>query len=172
MVGGDPRNAVVLIGTERARMRNVFPIRSCEPRCGLTMCVQSCVSDPCIDPNEALLPFHALEIEKVVSPIDPRLGCGDANQFIARCCPRNLIVPYEYTVDPASSGGGDVKSELVELSHFSRVMPLNELTTAKPKMDLLTQPMKILEPIALDKSQKYIDGRLDPNVSCDTARVT
>lgn len=103
-------------------------------------------------------------MEQIVCPIDPRLSCGDANQFIARCCPRNLIIPYEYTVPLAveinSSG------EQVVDSHFSHVLALHELITVKQKSEPLTLPMKRLEPIALDRSSKYIDGKLDPKVRC------
>lgn len=115
-----------------------------------------------MDPHDALLPFQALEIEKIACPIDPRLSCGDANQFIARCCPKNLIVPLEYTLEPPIPQQNEQQQG--DLSHFSRVLPLHELTAAKPKMELVTVPMSALEPIVLDKSQKYIDGKLDPSV--------
>lgn len=124
-----------------------------------------------MDPLAALLQFQTLEIEKIVCPIDPRLSCGDANQFIARCCPKNLVVPLEFTLEPPipqhqqqSVGAMLNSSEQGDLSHFSRVLPLHELTAAKPKMELVTVPMRALEPILLDKSQKYIDGKLDPSV--------
>lgn len=123
------------------------------------------LSDPSVDPHDALLPYQSLEIEKIACPIDPRLSCGDANQFIARCCPKNLIVPLEYTLEPPQNAGILLNSELQgDLSHFSRVLPLHELTAAKPKTELVTVPMRALEPILLDKSQKYIDGKLDPSV--------
>lgn len=119
-----------------------------------------------MDPHTALRAFHATEIEKIACPIDPRLSCGDANQFIARCCPKNLIVPLEYAVDPNMKPNEPSASEL---SHFARVMPLHELTAAKPKTELLTMPMRLLEPLVLDKSQKYIDGMLDPSVRVELA---
>ncbi|EEY64022.1 integrator complex subunit, putative [Phytophthora infestans T30-4] len=118
--------------------------------------------DPSVDDTEAFAPFQDLPIEKISCPIDPRLSCGDANQFIARCCPHNLIVPYEYTVAPPAStlvDGAEMSS------HFSRVLPLHELTAAKSKTELLTFPMKQFEPIAVEKTSKYLDGRLDPKLA-------
>lgn len=110
-------------------------------------------------------------MEKIVCPIDPRLSCGDANQFIARCSPKTLLVPFEFTVDPAASNTLKNPNEMPnEYSHFSRVLPLHELTAAKPKTELVTVPMRVLEPIVLDKSQKYIDGKLDPSVRTCAAR--
>ncbi|KAF1777760.1 P-loop containing nucleoside triphosphate hydrolase [Phytophthora cactorum] len=117
--------------------------------------------DPSVDATEAIAPFQDLPIEKIACPIDPRLSCGDANQFIARCCPHNLIVPYEYTiVPPATAMEGAEMS-----SHFSRVLPLHELTAAKSKTELLTFPMKQFEPIVVEKTSKYLDGRLDPKLA-------
>ncbi|KAG1711770.1 hypothetical protein DVH05_009013 [Phytophthora capsici] len=117
--------------------------------------------DPSVDATEAFAPFRDLQIEKIACPIDPRLSCGDANQFIARCCPHNLIVPYEYTIAPPATAteGADMSS------HFSRVLPLHELTAAKTKTELLTFPMKPFEPIVVEKSSKYLDGRLDPKLA-------
>ncbi|ETI34316.1 hypothetical protein F443_19177 [Phytophthora nicotianae P1569] len=117
--------------------------------------------DPSIDATEAFAPFQDLPIEKISCPIDPRLSCGDANQFIARCCPHNLIVPYEYTVVPPASAMDGAEMS----SHFSRVLPLHELTAAKSKTELLTFPMKQFEPIVVEKTSKYLDGRLDPKLA-------
>lgn len=105
-------------------------------------------------------------MEQIVCPIDPRLSCGDANQFIARCCPRNLIIPYEYTVPPTAEINSSSSEQAVD-SHFSHVLALHELITVKQKTEPLTLPMKRLEPIALDRSSKYIDGKLDPKVRKD-----
>ncbi|KAI9911294.1 hypothetical protein PsorP6_009050 [Peronosclerospora sorghi] len=114
--------------------------------------------DPSVEPTEAFAPFQDLKIEKIVCPIDPRLGCGDANQFIARCSPQTLIVPFEYTVaSPALAVEG-----VDDSSHFARVLPLHELNVAKSKTELLTFPMKHLEPIVMEKTSKYLDGKLDP----------
>ncbi|CAH0487839.1 unnamed protein product [Peronospora farinosa] len=121
--------------------------------------------DPSVEPTEAFAPFRDLEIEKIACSIDPRLSCGDANQFIARCSPYNLIVPYEYTIaSPTSAVEGDDMS-----SHFSQVLPLHELITAKSKTELLTFPMKQFEPIVIEKASKYLDGRLDTKLA---AQVT
>lgn len=117
--------------------------------------------------HDALDALSGFEIEKIVCPIDPRLSCGDANQLIARCSPKTLLVSREFTLDPAtgSTGSGNSSEPPSELlSHFARVMPLHELTAAKPKTELVTVPMRVLEPIVLDKSQKYVDGKLDPSV--------
>lgn len=107
-----------------------------------------------------------MAIEKIACPIDPRLSCGDANQFIARCCPRNLIVPVEFTIAPpvSTTSGGD-SSDLPMSSHFAQVLPLSELTVAKPKTELLTVPLKPLEPVVIEKPSKYVDGKLDPKVN-------
>ncbi|KAL4099647.1 hypothetical protein PRIC1_007447 [Phytophthora ramorum] len=117
--------------------------------------------DPSVDATEAFAPFQELQIEKIASPIDPKLSCGDANQFIARCCPHNLIIPFEYTIPPPASAmeGAEMSS------HFSRVLPLHELTAAKTKTELLTFPMKQFEPVVIEKSSKYLDGRLDPKLA-------
>ena len=56
--------------------------------------------DPVVDPVSAIRPFQHLELEKIVCSIDLRLSCGDANQLAARCAPRNLMLPVEYTYDP------------------------------------------------------------------------
>ncbi|KAE8906129.1 hypothetical protein PF005_g372 [Phytophthora fragariae] len=117
--------------------------------------------DPSVDATDAFAPFQDLKIEKIACPIDPRLSCGDANQFIARCCPNNLIVPYEYTIAPPTSAAEGAEMS----SHFSRVLPLHELTAAKTKTELLTFPMKQFEPIVIEKTSKYLDGRLDPKLA-------
>ncbi|GMF30649.1 unnamed protein product [Phytophthora fragariaefolia] len=122
------------------------------------------LTDPSIDAMEAFAPFQDLNIEKIACPIDPRLSCGDANQFIARCCPHNLIVPNEYAIAPPSSAADGAEMS----SHFSRVLPLHELTTAKTKTELLTFPMKQFEPIVIEKTSKYLDGRLDPKLAAQT----
>ncbi|TYZ61070.1 hypothetical protein PybrP1_001535 [[Pythium] brassicae (nom. inval.)] len=120
--------------------------------------------DPSIDSRDALDALSGMEIEKIVCPVDPRLSCGDANQLIARCSPKTLLVPLEFTVDAAAAAGsaGELQSDL---SHFARVLPLHELTAAKPKTELVTVPMRVLEPVVLDKSQKYVDGKLDPSLA-------
>lgn len=118
--------------------------------------------DPLVDPTDTFAPFLDLPIEKIACPIDPRLSCGDANQFIARCCPHNLIVPNEYTVETLTTADG--AAEVVS-SHFSRVLPLHEITAAKTKAELLTFPMKQFEPILIEKASKYLDGRLDPKLA-------
>lgn len=117
-----------------------------------------------MDPADAFGPFRDLPIEKIASPIDPRLGCGDANQFIARCCPRNLILPHEFTVAPSLASSGE--SDVPVASHFAQVLPLNELTVAKSKTELVTVPLKSLEPVLIEKPSKYVDGKLDPKVCC------
>ncbi|RLN69320.1 hypothetical protein BBJ29_000225 [Phytophthora kernoviae] len=121
--------------------------------------------DPLVESTEAFAPFQDLSIEKIACPIDPRLSCGDANQFIARCCPQNLIIPHEYTVAPPSEG-----TEVVS-SHFSCVLPLHDLTAAKTKAELLTYPMKQFDPIVIEKASKYLDGRLDPKLAAQ-AKIT
>ncbi|KAF4325486.1 hypothetical protein BBO99_00000330 [Phytophthora kernoviae] len=121
--------------------------------------------DPLVESTEAFAPFQDLSIEKISCPIDPRLSCGDANQFIARCCPQNLIIPHEYTVAPPSEG-----TEVVS-SHFSCVLPLHDLTAAKTKAELLTYPMKQFDPIVIEKASKYLDGRLDPKLAAQ-AKIT
>ncbi|KAG7402067.1 Integrator complex subunit 9 [Phytophthora boehmeriae] len=115
--------------------------------------------NPLVESTEAFAPFQDLNIEKIACPIDPRLSCGDANQFIARCCPQNLIIPHEYTVAPPTVG-----TEIVS-SHFACVLPLHDLTAAKTKAELLTYPMKQFDPIVIEKASKYLDGRLDPKLA-------
>uniref|UniRef100_M4BEC4 Beta-Casp domain-containing protein n=1 Tax=Hyaloperonospora arabidopsidis (strain Emoy2) TaxID=559515 RepID=M4BEC4_HYAAE len=117
--------------------------------------------DASVEPAQAFAPFRDLKIEKIVCPIDPRLSCGDANQLIARCSPHNLIVPYEYTIAPPAS----TMEEAEISSHFSRVLPLHELTVAKSKAELLTFPIEQFKPIVIEKASKYLDGRLDSKVT-------
>lgn len=127
--------------------------------------MRSHYADPSVDAAEAFAPFRDLAIEKIACPIDPRLSCGDANQFIARCCPRILIVPIEFTVaPPVSASVGSDGSDLPMSSHFAQVLPLSELTVAKAKTELLTVPLKPLEPVVIEKPSKYVDGKLDPKV--------
>ncbi|KAJ0401928.1 hypothetical protein ATCC90586_008259 [Pythium insidiosum] len=118
--------------------------------------------DPATSHNasSAVAPFHALELEKLVCPIDARLSCGDVNQLIARCLPRALVVPHEY-LSPATA----VTSESGEPSHFAHVFPLHELIPAKPKTELVTLPLRHLEPVTLDRSAKYIEGKLSPELA-------
>ncbi|DAZ97890.1 TPA: hypothetical protein N0F65_012153, partial [Lagenidium giganteum] len=131
------------------------------------------LSEPYFDMQDVLAPFSSLELEKIMCPIDARLSCGDANQFITRCCPRNLLVPVEFTRSAmpqrtAIDSSGNMDQERQDTSHFSHVLPLSELTIAKPKTDPTTVAMKLLEPIVLDKSAKYVDGRLDPRLAAKT----
>ena len=118
-----------------------------------------------MEPTQAFAPFRDLKIEKIVCPIDPRLSCGDANQLIARCSPHNLIVPHEYSAAPPAS----TMEEADISSHFSRVLPLHELTVAKSKTELLTFPMEPFKPIVIEKASKYLDGRLDSKVTVSFA---
>ncbi|GLD93331.1 hypothetical protein PINS_up001923 [Pythium insidiosum] len=108
----------------------------------------------------ALAPFHTLELEKLVCPIDARLSCGDVNQLIARCVPRALIAPHEYL-----SSQTVATTESSEPSHFAHVFPLHELIPAKPKTEFVTLPLRRLEPVSLDRSAKYIEGKLSPELA-------
>ncbi|RQM16122.1 hypothetical protein DD237_004336 [Peronospora effusa] len=157
-LGNESRNAILLIGTScHLNVTSSFTIMSVTD--------DTFQTDPSVEPTEAFAPFRDLEIEKIACSIDPRLSCGDANQFIARCSPYNLIVPYEYTIaSPTGAVEGDDLS-----SHFSQVLPLHELITAKSKTELLTFPMKQFEPIVIEKASKYLDGRLDTKLA---AQVT
>ncbi|TDH68875.1 hypothetical protein CCR75_005556 [Bremia lactucae] len=118
--------------------------------------------DPSVNSAEALGNFQELSIEKIVCPIDPRLSCGDANQLIARCCPHHLILPYEFTIAPLETTAVD---DVKRSSHFSRVLPLHELSASSPKTELLTFPLKPLLPIVVEKPAKYLDGKLDPKLA-------
>ncbi|CEG38960.1 integrator complex [Plasmopara halstedii] len=119
------------------------------------------LTDPSVDATKAFANFQDLPIEKIACPIDPRLSCGDANQFIARCCPHNLIVPYEFTIAQTGTAGDGAETS----SHFARILPLHELTTAKSKIELQTFPIKQFEPIIIEKPSKYFDGKLDPKLA-------
>lgn len=118
-------------------------------------------SDPSVEAADAFTQFQDLLIEKIVCPVDPRLSCGDANQLIARCSPRNLLVPLEVTIAPPVVDSSNVPLS----SHFAQVLPLSELTVAKSKTELLTVAFKPLEAVVIEKPSKYVDGTLDPKVS-------
>nr|CCA21159.1 integrator complex subunit putative [Albugo laibachii Nc14] len=127
-----------------------------------------------IDPSEdhqAPL-FSNTKMEIIRCPIDPRLNCGDANQLLACCCPESLIVPEEYTLNTTAESddmsnrnneGSISDANDQEISRFSRVLPLHLLLTTfgKQKCEPATLPMKLLNPLTIDKNFKFVDGLLD-----------
>lgn len=129
------------------------------------------LTDPTMDPYTVLAPFFdpSVKIETIVRPIDPRLSCGDVNQLIARCCPRTLIIPEDYLNEANKSTDTNSATDNQEpdraSSHFSRVFGLHELIAAKSKTELVTLPMRLLEPVGSEKPSKYIEGKLEPNLA-------
>jgi integrator complex subunit 9 len=121
--------------------------------------------DPLFNPSQIIVPFQHFEIERIYCIIDSRLTCGDANQLIARCAPKQLLIPEEFTMEPPNhppTGSGVPHGTS---SHLSHVLQLNELIAPRPKIELQTFAMRHMEPISIDRSSKYVDGLLDIKVN-------
>lgn len=115
------------------------------------------LTHPEVSEAEILQPYTDLKAGVLYFPLDVRLTRAEANQLIARCHPRHLMIPHEALATTIESD-----------THLEKVLPLDAVFGRKVKAeedDYGTSSIMLNQNVSVPSKTEFISGSIGPQVA-------